>query len=1446
MSRESAKKHLRHPVRKKLLALFLKGVLILLLLEFLLYFGSNIFLSRYAQRKINEATHDVYVVDFNRFNFSLIRRGFFLDGLVLQPINSDLKNEDQALFDIKLDQVGFSGLWFDFFEKEFTIGKIYLDNPSVELSLAANEKKDTLKIKENRQGSPVKLLEQEIRKSILKMNLGAFRIDEVEINHANVLFFNFLSKGNLDAENTSLVIKNIDLTTKEEWTTPFNAEGFEFELDEVKFALPDGVHSLEAERVFISSLEDLVNITTFSLRPNEKQQSKAYYTVNLEKLLLGNVDLNKAFMTSEMEIDELILNEPYFKVASNPNPHKDSLASGNLNDFIQGILNSVKIKELSINDGKFVKSQIADTLKSRIELERLNFKMVKFYLGEDSLLRENQFFYGEDASMEIDGGSLYLGDDIHLIQGEKIFVSSFKDELIVRNLTLSPREEGIQSKSPKNLLKVSLSEFSLDEIDLKKLYNEGILNVNSLLIDKPSVEVVELEDAEEKVGGVSTNELISGFLNQANIGSFEVRDGTVQFTDARGRRSNDIGFDRFSFLLDDLSLNADSSLPIQDQIYAEEISLDLYDYRLKIKDNLHAILADQLTVDSRRNLLAIRNLSIRPESPDQIQSLLDTYGKTSAINLFVPSFRAEGLDVKGALMEKVLDVNLIDMPNPEFEISAYRVKQETGKGESLQSTSEIKDVLLGYFNSIQVDSLNLGQAKIKFQSLIEDKKSSFQEDDFFLKLKNFYLSPADTTFTEKTLFSEEIDLTFNNYSFNLAGGKYSVETDFLNYNSKDQAILFDHLILKPGDNSNSRLNLGLNFPKVVLRGVDIEEFVFDNILNLQKLEIDQGLVEIGIDQEISVAETKGPKKKAIRKSVEFISIDTIQAVDSQLQLLYLGENASRQSIRTGFDFLIQNFYLDSLMTENADFSSIYSSANLDLKDFVFALPDSVHTVSFSKVSLGDQREEIVFSDLKITPKDHFGKSGSPVVEAKIDQLAIRNNHLPEVLDTKTLDFREIRIVNPQVDLYLDTLKSSSKPSSKPKKENQLIDSFLVGDLLLENGKVQIHKKGIGPDPRLNFPQIDFQVKDLGLDLMNKEQKVELEDLVKKNIAFSLKGYQIDTPDSNYRVSLQSIAYENGNLDMDGIYYRPILGNYALLRKLPFQTDAVTARVNSIRLEGLDPLEYVQNGKIKANNLSISGAEIDLFRDKRLPPDLSIYKPMPQFLMSHAKVSADIFSIRIRDGRVRYYEFAPKGNLPGMISFNRIQLDLAPFYLRQEGEEYPLDKARIGIQARIMDQSEVNLNAEMYFEENYPMDVEVKMKDFSFTEADDFLSKTLFVKAVDGTVTDGDWNFRLNEDFARGRMSFGYTDLKVQFLDSLTLERGLGKLKIYTFGANLLAKNNNPRGGKGKVVSRRIFQERNKGKFVFSAWWKATFSGLRGTFGLGRAKVPKNLRKEEEE
>src|SRR5690606_11847091 len=271
-------------------------------------------------------------------------------------------------------------------------------------------------------------------------------------------------------------------------------------------------------------------------------------------------------MTSILDIDELILVRPDLKVLSNPEVQSDSAASGNLNDFIKGNLKSVSIKELSLNDGRFVRSELNDTLKNRIELDELDFRMVGFYLGEDPLRRENQFFYGEDAAMEINNSRVYLGDQIHVLKGDHVSVSSFRDELIVRNLSIQPRPEALNTENPEKLIKLALPEFSINKIGLRQLYNDGVLHAEQVKILRPEVEFTELErSTQQKNGQVPLAEIVGGFLNEVAVGSFEVEDGTIQFKDARGERSNTIGFEKCSFQLENILFQPDISEMIQEQ-----------------------------------------------------------------------------------------------------------------------------------------------------------------------------------------------------------------------------------------------------------------------------------------------------------------------------------------------------------------------------------------------------------------------------------------------------------------------------------------------------------------------------------------------------------------------------------------------------------------------------------------------------------------------------------------------------------------------------------------------------------------------------------------------------------------------------------------------------------------------------------------------------------------
>jgi hypothetical protein len=1442
-------KNFTHPIRKKIIRWGMIGVLSLLFLEFVVYFGSNLFLSKFAQRKINEATGNIYEIDFNRFSFSLLRRGFFMDGIVMRPINPEIRREDQTLFDMRLDQIAFTGLWYNFREKRFTIGKIYIDNPNIILDLPPNtdsqEQKNTGLLKGNvKKVSPIKALEEEIKKTVKRANLTGLMIEEVEIDHANIFFFNFLSQDALQAENTSLIVRGIDFSTQKEWKTPFNAKGFEFDLDQVTFPLPDGVHIIRAERVKVSSLDNLIDIQNIILTPDKSKESKAYYQVALDQLRVGNVDLNKAFMTSVLNIDELILDYPDFKVESNPRAKSDSAASGDLNDFIRGSLESVLIKELSVNKGKFIRSEVDDTLKNRIELDELDFKMIQFYLGEDSIRRKNQFFYGKDAAMNIKGSRVYLGDQIHILQGEEVSFSSFKDELLVRNLTIKPRIRTFTSLNPENLIQVELTEFSIEGINLRKLYNEGILVADEILVYRPQVEFTDLmySNSLEK-DQVPVAEIISSLVSRVEIRRFEVQEGLIQFKDDRGERSNDIGFEKFSIRLEDLTLFDAPELPLSDKLSIGEIYLSLDQYRLKLRDNLHSILADKLVVDSKRQLLEVVNLTIRPENQEQIQASLDTYGQTAAIDFFVPVFRAEGIDIKSAFYDEKLFVKQIFLPGPVFTISNYREKARSI--ETPESPDEVKNLLLGYFKVIQIDSLSLDNAQIKYQSLVENKRSVFEEDNFSLNLKNFILDKDALIKENKTLFSDEIDLVFNNYSFSLAGGKYEVSTDKLQYNSKTQSIEIKDLELVPNEQVAGRIQLGLQFPKVSFKGVDIEEFFFENKLDLDKLEIDQGTIEIGIDRKVASKSSTIQAKNLKKRTLDEIVIDTIQAKNATVSINYQVNESVLNSIETGFELMIREFRLDSTITTRKNVEEMYKEVNLKLNAFRFALPDSVHTLGFSQVAIGTLGDEITFSDFYMTPKDQFGKPGNPVLDAKIDRLILRNNQIAEIQETGIFDLRDIRMVNPKVHLYLDSVKMDKKASSsgKLKSSTALVQSILLGDLHLENGELTIHKKGKGPIPRLDFQGIAVDVEGLNINLLDQNQSLDLKKLAEVNSRFGFKNYSIFTPDSLYKIDIGSVDYSDQSLLLEKIYYRPVDGNYALLRKLPYQTDAVTARIDALRLNRVDLQSYLEANIFKANELIIERPQVDLFRDKRYPIDSAALKPMPQFLLEHAGINADLDSLILKDGLVRYFEFAQKGMVPGMLEFGRINAMMAPFYLRKPEQEYPADRLQLNMEAYLMNAAKLNLNAALYFTGKYPMDVTASVDKFAFSEVNDFLSKTLFVKAVDGTVSGGNWKFTLTEEEAIGDMEFAYDDLKIQFLDSLTLDQGKGRLRVYTFAANFIAKSRNPRGLSSKVVSRRIYEQRDKRKFVFNAWWKATFSGLKGTFGLGRAKVPKGREEE---
>lgn len=1462
MSETKKRKVKGHFLRKKVLRVVIGALLAILFLEFIVYFGSNLLLANWARNKVNEATAEVYTIDFNRLSISLVRRGIFLDGIVMKPNDGVVPAEGQSLFDFSLDQLALKGSWYSFSENIFYLGKLELDNPNVRLTLAQRESLENQgKAEEEAQDStsiekkesPVASLEREIRKTIEKTKLQAFIIREIEMKNADLFFLNFLSDNSLKVEKSRLLVRDVNLTTQEEWVTPFNARGFEFEMESGQFLLPDGVHKVEANRIFISSLEQVIDLEKFRMIPDRTKKSKSFYELSLDELLLKKVDLNKAFVTSELEIEEIVLTSPQFDIRHAVRSDQERGGASDLNDLIEGILKSLTIKELSINQGKFISADFLDTLKNRIELGNLDFKMVEFYLGEDQGKKENQFFYGDEASMIIGDVEVYLSDGIHLIEGERVTVNSFTDQILVQGFKIEPRTTLSLESQPSLLLKIDLPELELSQANLKKFYNEGILDIDEMFIQAPKVEIIENEIVASRNtnrGGI--NELLQGYLSQLKIGVFDLMDGEISFTNASGIRSDGVAFDRFSLLLEDILIEPEKAQNTKEFFLANELVLSLDNYKLKLRDNLHEFMAEKVIVDSKNKRVELQNFTISPQDTTQVNTLLATYDKSAIMDLSIPYFAAEGVDLKKAFFEEELDVRFITIPSTNASLDRYS-KREKSRSTLEGSDNDLSDLLTQYFRSITIDSLSFEDGNLSYQNFSGDKPISISEDGLSIALKNFHVERGIPQQPDQTFFSDEININFKDYAFSLAGGNYSVLTNNISYNSKAERISIENLKLIPSPSLESKLILSIQLPEVVLEGVNIDRFLFDNTLELKMLKVVGSQVGLELNPEIKrVGQSKtssAERNTSLPKSIDRISIEEIDANQSFLKLDYLIGETDLESIETKFDISILGFDMDSTTLGEDNISGLYDQISISLQDFSFSLPDSVHTLKFSDVELNTDTDESIFRNFEIVPSTLQGKSGKPVIQANIASVGVKNNKLAEILSSRTFELSQLTLTHPYVRIYLDKEREPENTKQTPKEDDKeretrgLINSLILDDVIIKEGEIQVFNKENQPIPRLDFEGINLGLVDLNLELLGNKQEASPDFFLKQDLSISLKNYSLHGKDSLTKVTIGEINFNEDAVLMKDIWFRPTMGRFKYLRTLGFQSDAIEARVKELRLSEIDLEVLANERKLEAKKLLVDGLNMDVFRDKRLPLKEGVVKPMPQELLQSAPFAMSLDTFEVINSHIRYQEFAPRGLLVGELNFNDLNVSIVPFVTTPDTIPYPLKSATLKATTLIEGDGDVSLEAKMDFEDPYEMAVDIELGSFDLVKVNPMMERTVFVGINSGRVTDGKWRFKINEDEAWGRMRFFYEDLKVQMLDTLTLEPGTGKLGLYTFAANTAIKNQNPRGLFKKKVSRRIYYERDKSKFIFGGWMRATLSGLKASVGLGRAKDPK--RREDE-
>uniref|UniRef100_UPI00359451E1 hypothetical protein n=1 Tax=Aquiflexum sp. TaxID=1872584 RepID=UPI00359451E1 len=1228
--------------------------------------------------------------------------------------------------------------------------------------------------------------------------------------------------------------------------TPFNAEGFSFELQNFEILLSDSVHTIQSSEIKVSSLDQYIKAKKVNITPNFSKASASYFQVDLEDLLLSDADINKVFYTAEVEVGELKLQKPSFNLFSGIRPERKELnmEAFDLYNLIEGILESINIKHLKIEEGKFTQRATSDPDNFRIKAERIDFNMEDFYVGPNESKKTNQFFYANQASVELFQVDLALGDSLHWIHGEYVLLSSFDDEIKINGFRLFPINDD-QKIDEKTLLKIEVPELMINDANLKKTYNQGIIDINEIVINNPDILLRDVQGGNNQKGAFDIRKISRDYLEAIYVNRLVIKEGSLVVDNNIRIRQDSLSFGKISIELENFALDQETGESESKGIFwADHLQLELEDYALKLADNLHVFKADRVFIDTKSNQIRVNGFALQPFNKSQIQSSVDRYGVSTTMDIFVPQFQATGVDIRRAYFEGILNVKQIRVPSPKINIYRYRSKVENDS-EKMDS-GEMLDLLTNYFSEVRVDSLIIQRATLNYENLFGDRTRTFSEDNVSVAVKNFHIYEGINPDGINSLFSEEVDLSLNNYVFNLADGKYNILADRINFNTAKEEIITRNVRLNPSTGFSDKTRITARIPSLSFKGVDLEAFLFDNTLNLETVNLSGSTVEIMVNNDWEETEAQSERRRGrdrtLPKNIEIVMIDTIQASNAQFSLSFRDKGVQQELINTGINLTVFDFLLDSAKIARGEIAGFFGGLSLGIDEFWLTLNDSIHRVTFSKVEFDTRYEGFLINNFRIIPRNLSGKPGVPVFSGHIPAALIRTNSLAELQTSKDLWIKELRLYRPDIEFFIDQEKPDNSGRGEKSNEKGILESLRIDEFEIVEGDIGIFDKNSSKAPQ-EFKSINFGLENLQFDLTDLSG-LDRNALLKKDFQLTLPNYEILLKDSLNKIKIGQISVSNKEIKLTDVEFIPRYGRFQYTRMVGLQSDVANIHIPVLIINGADLAGYLENKNFAAKSIKISDVRADLFRDKRFPRKEEVYKALPQELMKKAGVQVSLDSLFIDNATIKYSEFPEIGLVPGNIFFDKVNLAIYPFHLSKENESFPVEEITLLASAKLNGQADLNLQGHLFFEKPYPMEISAQMGEFDLEYLNSILRSNVFVKVKQGKIHGADWSFTADDREAVGSMVLLYSDLKLELLDERTLERGTGRKAILTFVLNTFAvRSNNPRRYLRKPISSKMYESRDTTRFVFNYWWSTTLSGLKGSLGLGQPTVPKRKRQE---
>lgn len=1424
-------------------------LLILLSVQVYAFFYLGPTLAGRLSKQIHEASQGVYWVESKDANLNLFNGSLVLRDFSMKPDTSrhrQLSQEGKAtanLYHVEIPRLSIQGMSvYDALKtKKLDITRLQVERPEIQLvhqPLLKRAPTDSFRIKN--------------LYSLTNGYLTSLSIANLEVRHGTFRFNpqRQFSQNAFAAREISLKIKNFQLDSAASFQVDrsFYAEEIELGVDirNYSFVTPDSAYEIRIGNIGLSTTKNEAFASNIHVKPRFQKfatyrfEGKAIPpTAELEvpKLLLTGVDFGEIYFDRVVNLDGLKVDQPRLRLtgtqkekpfATNRRPPSLYELYPKLKPYLKGI----SVNEVEVSQGEIWKKAMIDDTLHQASLQGIEISLRNFQL--DSIAKQ-RLLQAEDIRLEVKKYDFRVGDDAYRINGKNLWLSTQSQFLLADSLRLIPGPNAMRaSRGKPQVYEAFLPMLVIEGVDASRTYFERVLDVNKIHLGGPTFKLtnyphVEREQVSE-LAQADFYDLISSSLNSLLVRDLELEEGEFLFNLDNDRSRNAFEAKDISVQVINFRLDSTTRKLAQQPFYADDISvqMNVQDYSIMAPDSNHQMTIGKLGISTQDSVIFAEGISVRPTP--RARAIPDSL-KPNLYEMDVPKFQLKGLSTLELYLEKTLSLQEVRIERPLVRFDTYAAYR---KDTFAFQPENLHQLIADYISILSVDRLVLENGTYHQTIHSPDTSLGITLPAVWLELTEFWLDSMTVMGPDNLLFAKEIQAKVKGIQQNL-DSLYVLQIGEWGLSTQERTFYMNGVELYSEDEDFILDNMyEATIPHLRIAGMEAYEAIVDRELNVDSILIQRPELMMTnypvVQKEKLDSLAQSDLYSLISGYLKSLQVGSLQVADGSFKFRDEAEGLDRDFTADELSVQISNFRLDSAAQRqtNNPFYADDIAANLNINHYQFILPDSSYIFQAGRIGVSTGGAGIEVDSIRLIPLKVEGQ-GADVL---IPRLQLAGVNIPDIYFGKTATLSSMRLIDPKVKLLQPLYQEGD--SSHGKDIAQLLNPHIYP--LISSFLTYLHIKEI----EVQDTQVDAMLRDqvpLDLGSINLTLKhFELKEAYtagdrkffhSEHVELRAKDWRFGLPDSMYWVEVDEMGLMSceDSFFVKGISLIPRYGMYEFGRAYGKVTDRIEMEVDLVGGKGLDIWRALTEQRFRASRFHVDGMAFDIFRDKKLPPDVFYHRRLPQRLVREFPYYIHVDSAFVNDGKVTYRERAEDGDIPGVVDLTHMWATVSnisndSLFLSQNIETV------IDGQARIMKSGNMRTRIRMVISDTSDtFSYTGILGKMDFTEFNPMAEPALNISIKDGLVKKVLFNATANRHEVRGRMRFYYNDLRIKVLKK-NKDRSRG---FTSFLANsFVVRGDNP--NKRFLRIGKIYYERDSGRSIFNYWVKGLLSGVKSSVG----------------